>query len=259
MTVVATHAPGTFCWADLSTTDAAAAKRFYTALFGWDFDDMPMGDGAYYTMFEVGGKPVAALYQQDPQQQAQGIPPNWLSYVSVESADRMAERTRSLGGTVMMDPFDVFEVGRMTIIQDPTGAVVALWEPRTHIGAGIVGEPNTLCWNELATNDPERAAGFYTRLLDWETEQQPMGDFIYTYFKQGDRMNAGMMKSAPEWGAIPPHWLAYFAVDDCDGKAAAVTSLGGRILVQPTDVPRVGRFTMAQDPQGAAFAMIRLG
>ena len=158
MTVVATHAPGTFCWADLGTTDAAAAKRFYPALFGWDFDDMPMGDGAFYTMFEVGGKPVAALYQQDPQQQAQRIPPNWLSYVSVESADRMAERTRSLGGTVMMDPFDVFEVGRMTIIQDPTGAVVALWEPRTHIGAGIVGEPNTLCWNELTTSDPERAA-----------------------------------------------------------------------------------------------------
>ncbi len=126
MTVVATHALGTFCWADLGTTDAAAAKRFYTGLFGWNADDRPMGEGNYYTMFDVGGNSVAALYQQDPQQQAQGMPPNWLSYVSVDSVDQMAERTRSLGGTVMTEPFDVFEVGRMSLIQDPTGAVVAL-------------------------------------------------------------------------------------------------------------------------------------
>ena len=258
MTIVATHAPGTFCWADLGTPDAAAATRFYTGLFGWKYEDMPMGEGVSYTMFEVAGNWVAALYQQESQQQAQGIPPHWLSYVSVESADRMAERGRGLGGTVLMDPFDVFEVGRMAIIQDPTGAVVALWEPRTHPGAGIIGEPNSLCWNELNTGDPDRAAAFYTGLLGWQTEKQPMGDFVYTYFKQGDRMNGGMMPITPEMGPIPPHWAVYFAVDDCDAKAARATSLGGKVLVPPTDVPGVGRFSLLQDPQGAAFAIIRL-
>jgi hypothetical protein len=179
--------------------------------------------------------------------------------VAVESADDAAERTRSLGGTVLMDPFDVFEVGRMAVIQDPTGAVVALWEARTHPGAGIVGEPNSLCWNELNTGDPDRAATFYTGLFGWGTERQPMGDFVYTYFNQGERRNGGMMQITPEMGPIPPHWAVYFAVDDCDGKAARVTALGGRVLVPPTDVPDVGRFSILQDPQGAAFAIVKLG
>ncbi len=259
MTVVAAHAPGTFCWADLGTSDAAAAKRFYTGLFGWAFEDRPMGEGAYYTMFDVGGRSVAALYEQDAAMKAQGIPPSWLSYVSVENVERMAERTRELGGTVVLDPFDVFEVGRMTLVQDPTGAAVALWEPRTHIGAAIVGEPNTLCWNELTTDDPDRAAAFYTGLLQWETERQPMGDFVYTYFKQGERRNGGMMKIGPETGPVPPHWLVYFAVDDCDAKAAAASRLGGTVHLPPTDVPEVGRFALLEDPQGAMVAIIRLG
>jgi predicted enzyme related to lactoylglutathione lyase len=259
MTIVTTHAPGTFCWADLGTTDAAAAKRFYTGLFGWKYEDMPMGEGADYTMFERGGNWVAALYPQDTQQQSQGIPPHWLSYVAVDSADQAAERTRSLGGTVLMDPFDVFEVGRMAVIEDPTGAVVALWEARTHPGAGIVGEPNSLCWNELNTADPDRAAAFYTGLLGWQTEQQPMGDFVYTYFKQGERRNGGMMRITPDMGPIPPHWAVYFAVDDCDAKTALASQLGGKVLVPPSDVPDVGRFAILQDPQGAAFAIIRLG
>jgi len=259
MTIVATHAPGTFCWADLGTTDAAAAKRFYTGLFGWNYEDMPMGEGASYTMFEIGGNWVAALYQQDAQLQSQGVPPHWLSYVAVESADGMAERARNLGGAVLLEPFDVFEVGRMTIIQDPTAAVVALWEPRTHQGAGIVGEPNSLCWNELNTGDADRAAAFYTGLLGWQTEKQPMGDFVYTYFKQGEHMNGGMMQTTPGMGPIPPHWAVYFAVDDCDAKATLAASLGGKILVPPSDVPNVGRFSILQDPQGAAFAIIKLG
>jgi predicted enzyme related to lactoylglutathione lyase len=258
MTVVAAHAPGTFCWADLGTTDAADAKRFYTELFGWSFEDRPMGEGASYTMFRLGGNAVAALYQQDPQQ-AQQTPPNWLSYVSVESADRSAERTRTLGGMVLMDPFDVFDVGRMTMIQDPSGAVVALWEPRRHIGAGVVGEPNTLCWNELATTDTERAGAFYRELFAWGTEVRPMRGFLYTRFTQDGESKGGMMAITPEWGPVPPHWLIYFAVDDCGGRAEAVARLGGRLRVPPTEVPGVGRFAVAQDPQGAVFAIIQHG
>jgi predicted enzyme related to lactoylglutathione lyase len=259
MAVVATYAPGTFCWADLGTTDALAAKRFYTGLFGWTYEDRPMAEGASYTMFRIGPNAVAALYQQEPQQQAQGMPPDWLSYVSVESADQAAERTRALGGTVLMDPFDVFDVGRMTMVQDPAGAVVALWEPRKHIGAGVVGEPNTLCWNELATTDPERATAFYIGLFDWTADRQPMRDFVYTRFRQGDEVKAGMMEITPEWGPVPPHWLIYFAVDDCLGRAAAVTRLGGQLRVPPTDIPGAGRFAVAQDPQGAVFAIIQRG
>ena len=252
MTITQAHAPGTFCWAELLTTDAQAAKRFYTGLFGWSFQDVPIGENAYYTMFEIGGKSISALHQMGADQAAQRIPPNWLSYVSVDSADRAVARARELGATVMMEPFDVFDSGRMGVIQDPTGAVVGLWEPKNHIGAEIVGEPNTMCWNELNTSDIDRAAGFYGGLFGWEPQKQPMGDFTYTYFKHGERMSGGMMNITPEF------WMVYFAVDDCDAKAALAEKLGGKIFVPPTDVPEVGRFAIVQDPQGAAFAIIRL-
>lgn len=257
MAVVATHAPGRFCWVDLGTTDTADAKRFYAGLFGWSFEDRPIGNGQFYTMLFSGGKSVAALYQQDAQQQAMGIPPTWLSYISVESADRAAERTRTLGGTVLMDPFDVLDVGRMAMIQDPTGAVVALWEPRKHRGAELVGEPNSLAWNELATTATGRAAEFYAGLLGWGAELQQYGPIQYTVFRQGNELSGGMLAIAPEWGPVPPHWLAYFAVADCDATVAEAERLGGSVQTPAQDIPGVGRFAMLHDPQGAAFAVIR--
>jgi predicted enzyme related to lactoylglutathione lyase len=257
MTVVETYAPGRFCWADLGTSDPADAKRFYTGLFGWTVEDRPIGNGAFYSMLLSGGRSVAALYQQDAQQQAMGIPPNWLSYISVESVDRSAEQAARLEGTVLMEPFDVLDVGRMAIIQDPTGAVVALWEPRSHHGAELIEEPGTLAWNELETTDPARAATFYAGLLGWTAEQAAYGEVEYTLFKQGEQMNGGMMAIPPEWGAVPPHWLVYFAVADCDATAASVEGLGGTVTLPPTDVPGIGRFAMIRDPQGAVFAVIR--
>jgi len=212
MAVVDMYAPGRFCWVDLGTTDTADAKRFYTALFGWTTEDRPMGDGSYYTMLFSGGRSVAALYRQDAQQQAMGIPPHWLSYIAVESADRSAGLVGTLGGTVLMEPFDVLDVGRMAMIQDPTGAVVALWEPRTHQGAEVVEEPNTLAWNELETGDTARAAAFYAGLLGWGAESSRFGTTDYTIFRQGERMTGGMMAIPAEWGPVPPHWLVYFAV-----------------------------------------------
>jgi len=255
MTVVETYVPGTFCWADLGTRDAAAAKHFYTGLFGWSPEDRPIGAGACYTMFSIEGKSVAALYQQEPQP---GLPPHWLSYISVESADATVRRTRELGGTVVDDAFDVLDVGRMAVIQDPSGGVVALWEPKRHIGAGVVGEVNTLCWNELATRDPGGAGRFFHGLLGWRAESQQMGQVPYTQFRQGGMWAAGMVEIGPDLGSVPPHWLVYFAVADCDASAAKARALGGTVKVSPNDVEGVGRFAILEDPQGAAFAIIRL-
>jgi predicted enzyme related to lactoylglutathione lyase len=257
MTVIETYVPGTFCWADLGTPDAAAAKRFYTGLFGWTFEDRPMGVDAVYTMFSVGTHPVAALYQQEPQ--PPGAPPHWLSYICVESAADTALRTRELGGTVLMDAFDVLDVGRMALIQDPSGAVVALWEPKRHIGAGIVGEPNTLCWNELATADTAVAGRFFRDLLGWKSELKQLGAVPYTTFMRDESGPAGgMMAIGPDWGPVPPHWLVYFAVSDCDASAERARVLGAMVKVPPSDVPGIGRFAVLEDPQGAAFAIIRL-
>ena len=189
MPLMDTYAPGTFCWTDLGTPDAPAATRFYRALFGWTAEERPMGPDAFYTMFQLEGRSVAALY---PQEAAHQGPPHWLSYVSVASANDAAARTRTLSGTVLMEPFDVLDVGRMTMVQDPTGAVVALWEPRRHAGAGVVGEASAMCWNELGTTDTARAGAFYESLLGWSAETRDMGAVSYTTFTaEAERPAAG--------------------------------------------------------------------
>jgi len=248
------YAPATFCWADLGTSDAAGAKRFYTALFGWTAEDRPSGPETVYTILLRNGRSVAALYALEPA--AHGSPPHWLSYVSVASASDAAQRARALGGTLIHEPFDVLDVGRMSVVQDPGGAVVALWEPRRHPGAGLMGEVNAICWHELATGRPDLAASFYTALFGWSTEARAMGATPYTVFTSGGVPRAGMLAIDPAWGSVPPHWLVYFAVSDCDGQVALVQSLGGTVRVPPADVPAAGRFAVVADPQGAAFAVI---
>lgn len=258
MTEMSEYEPGTFCWVDLATTDAEGAKKFYSELMGWETNDVPVGEGMVYTMLHVDGKEVAALYKQDEQQQAQGIPPHWLAYVSVASADEVAEKARSLGGQVLSEPFDVYDSGRMAPIQDPTGAVFAVWQPKQHIGARLVNQPGTMTWTELATNDRETAKEFYTKLFDWDSRTDEMETTTYTTFLNGERMNAGMVQMTEEWGDIPPHWMVYFAVEDTDRDVERIKELGGQILVPPTDIPEIGRFAVVQDPQGAAFSIIKL-
>jgi predicted enzyme related to lactoylglutathione lyase len=157
-----------------------------------------------------------------------------------------------------MEAFDVLDVGRMAVIRDPTGAVVALWEPRRHIGAGVVGEPGTPCWNELVTVDPDSAGTFYAALLEWRCESHPMGTSTYTYCRRGETFAGGMRPIDAVDGPAMPHWLLYFAVEDCEATAAKAGSLGGRVRLPPTDVPEVGRFAVLQDPQAAVFAVIKL-
>lgn len=258
MTEFNEYAPGTFCWVDLGTTDAEGAKAFYTELFGWSAIDNPAGPDMVYTMLQIEGKDVAGLYQMSEEQRSQGMPPLWLSYVSVANVDECAAKAKSLGGQVLQEPFDVMDVGRMALVQDPTGAVLALWQPRTHIGARLANVPGALSWNELATNDTQVAGEFYTRLFDWGAQAQEMGPTTYTTFMNGERMNGGMLQITEEWGDVPPHWMVYFAVEDCDGSTEKAKELGGEIIVPPRDIPPVGRFAVVQDPQGGAFTIIRL-
>jgi predicted enzyme related to lactoylglutathione lyase len=243
------HSPGTFSWTDLATTDTEGAKRFYTALFGWDIDDQPIPPGdAVYTMLLRDGKAVAALFRGQ-----EGMPTAWSSYVTVESADAAAAKAADLGGTPMGDPFDVMDAGRMAVIQDPTGAVVSVWEPHGSIGAQFVNGPGALSLNQLNTTDPEAAERFYGGLFGWRTEQVAGGDQPYWGIYKGDRLNGGMMQLPPDAPA-PPHWLVYFGCEDVDADAGRIGDAAGTVLVPPTDVPG-GRFLAAQDPQGAVFGL----
>ena len=250
--------PGTFCWVELGTTDANAAKSFYSQLFDWTFKDNPVSPDMVYTMVQLDGKDVGGLYQMTSDMTGQGIPPNWLSYVSVKSADETTEKAKTGGATVLNGPFDVFTIGRMSVIKDPTGAVFALWQPGTHKGAGIYNVPNTFCWNELATRDTKKAGDFYSSVFGWNKNTKQFGPMEYTIFENEGKGNGGMFAITPEMGNLPPHWLTYFAVDDCDAKVRKATELGARVMKPADDIPGVGRFAILLDPQGAAFAIIKL-
>jgi uncharacterized protein len=251
MTEVNAATPGHFCWIELATTDTAAAKDFYTGLFNWTVNENDMGEMGMYTIFQKNGRDVGAMYRQMPEQQQQGIPPNWATYVAVSSADETAAKAQTLGGTVIAPPFDVYDFGRMAVLQDPQGAVFCLWEAKKNIGVTIRDEFNTLCWNELATKDPAASLDFYSKLFGWTGKVSPE----YTELDSGGTPIGGM-RTLRAGEMAPPNWMPYFAVADCNAVTENVKTHGGRVYMPPTDLPKVGRFSVVADPQGAVFAMI---
>ncbi len=116
-------------------------------------------------------------------------------------------------------------------------------------------------WHELITPDPGKAGDFYDKLLGWKTKPVPMGgpEPYHLWQRGGKEEPAGMghggMMKTPMPG-VPPHWAVYLKVDDVDAIADRVAKLGGKVLVPPTDIPNVGRFTVAQDPTGAVISFI---
>jgi len=251
------NAPGMFCWIELMTSDQAAAKKFYTSLFGWTADDNPMGPGFFYTIFRLQGKQVGGGYTLMPDQVAANVPPNWLVYVAVESADATVDKARGLGAKVIAGPIDVMDLGRMAIISDPTGAVFAIWQAKQQKGMEIMGADGTFSWADLNTGDPKRAADFYSALFGWKLEKgehDPEGGYLH--IKNGEHYIGGIPPARPEQSA-PPHWLIYFHASDCDAYSNKAKSLGANVCFGPVTLEDVGRFSIAADPQGAYFSMFQ--
>jgi len=186
-----------------------------------------------------------------------GTPPHWNLYVNVASADEAAKHAGSLGGKVIAPPFDVMDVGRMAVLQDPTGAVFEVWQPKKHIGAKILNEPGALCWSELTTRDTRAAEAFYTALFGWTAKHNaPGADMEYTEFNNDGQHGVGMMPMPAQMPAgTPSYWMPYFQVLDCDASTRKAEQLGGKVMIQPQDIPKTGRFSIATDPQGAMFAL----
>jgi hypothetical protein len=253
MQVVTRYPDGVFSWVDLGTTDTKGAKEFYSGLFGWSFLDLPTDSGTVYSMAQIEGKNVAGLGPLGPDMEAQGIPPFWSSYVKHDDVDSVAAKAAEAGGNIMFPPMDVMDSGRMTIVQDPTGAAVGVWQPKQHIGAQLVNIPNTLVWNELQTRDLEAARTFYEKVFGWTYDVDANN---YVAVKAGERVQAGMMQIEDSWGDVPPNWSIYFLVEDVDAAAAKARELGGNIMVPPSPAGEIGKFSVVQDPQGAAFSII---
>ncbi len=259
MPEMSSHAPGSFCWAEAGTIDAAKTKAFYSELFGWEFDDRPAGEFVY-SIGQLRGKDICGLYELSPEMRQQGVPPHWMSYVAVADTDATCEKVHKLGGTVIQGPFDVMDVGRMAVLADPTGAHFSIWGAKKHKGSGILGEPGTPCWFELATKGLDKAEDFYTRLFGWTLKKGADGGVRYDEITNPGASHpmGGMTELRKEHGPVPPHWTIYFMVENVDGDAKRAARLGGKVLAPPMDIPKVGRFSVIADPAGATFAIFKL-
>jgi predicted enzyme related to lactoylglutathione lyase len=265
------YLPGVPCWIDTSQPDPDAAAVFYNGLFGWEVEDvMPPGSGAKYLVARLRGGDVAAISSRAD---GDAGPPAWNTYVWVNSAHETATKVREAGGTVVMEPFDVFDAGRMATFADREGAAFSVWQAKEHRGARIVNESGALGFNGLHTRDLGEATAFYAAVFGWRTFGLPGGK-AWTLPGYGDyleQLTPGLRARAAELGVpgfedvvaminpIPadqtdtePHWSVTFSTDDADATAERAASLGGKVVVPPFDAPFV-RMTVLRDPQGASF------
>jgi predicted enzyme related to lactoylglutathione lyase len=264
------YIPGVPCWIDTTQPDPEAAAAFYGDLFGWEMVDvMPPGAPGKYFIGRIRGEDVAAV-SSAPEGASQ--PPAWNTYVWVADADETAAKVRSAGGSVLMEPADVMEAGRMAVCADPAGAVFSAWQPNQHRGAQVVNEPGSLNFNILNTGDVDGAREFYGAVFGWDLLDAggagsmwalpAYGDFL-EQLRPGTRAGMAEMGAPPRFEEVvaglsplsddtPAHWGVTFAVEDADAIAARATELGGQVIVPPFDAPWV-RMTVIADPQGAIF------
>lgn len=267
------YIPGVPCWVDTSQPDPEAATGFYSGLFGWEFEDsMPSDSPGRYFIAQLRGKAVAAVGSQP-----EGMPPAamWNTYVSVASADETAAKVRGAGGSIVSEPFDVMDAGRMAVCVDPEGAAFSVWQAQEMAGAQLVNEHGTVNFNSLNTRDAAIAKVFYGAVFGWRALELGGGAEMWRLDGYGDHLEEiqpGTRKAVGEVGGpegfedvvaainpigddqpeTPAHWSVTFAVDDADVIAARATELGGRVVVPPFDAPWV-RTTVLADPQGATF------
>lgn len=244
---------GTPSWVDHATKDLQASNSFYGALLGWEAEDQGEEMG-HYTIMRKGGKTVAGNMTAMSDDQ----PCAWVSYVSVDDADKTVSLAKKSGGTVFVEPMDVSDIGRMAVFADPTGAAIGVWQPKTFKGAELANEPGSFVWNELNTRDLPAAKAFYAEVFGWQPNDLDMGGMSYTEWRLGEKSIAGMMAMPDMVPAdVPAHWLIYFAVEDADASVSKAVELGATTLVSPTDIPP-GRFAVLTDPDGAVFAVMKM-
>lgn len=247
---------GRFVWYELVTTDPAGAQEFYSDVVGWGTAPFE-GAEIPYTMWMKGETPVGGLMETPAEARQRGVPPHWMGYVAVPDVDATAARAEELGGEIILGPQDIPNVGRFVIIKDPQGAVISAYRSAQDMATeDTEPEIGDVSWHELATTDHEAAFEFYSDLFGWEKDQaMDMGEAgVYQMYGRAGRMLGGMYNKTADQ-PFPPHWLYYIRVGDLDATVKKVQNKGGKIIVEPMEVPGGSRIAVGIDPQGAAFAL----
>jgi uncharacterized protein len=245
MSTIATSV-GKFVWHEQVSSDPKQAGDFYTQLFGWGTEVFKPGE-IDYTMISSGGQTHGGFSKA-----MEGAPPpHWLGHVHVESVDETIDKAKRAGGKLAAGPFEMGEVGRIAILADPQGAYISAYQPEQE---GPVAD-GVFVWDELGTTDADDAQRFYEEVFGWTTSDMGADYGGYKVFNHGETGIAGVM-TLPN-ASMPPLWQPYVAVDDPDQTTAKAKELGASALMEPMDVPKVGRLAVLSDPQGATFGIIK--
>ncbi len=243
---------GKFVWFEHLSADAAKARKFYDALFGWHTEATPMGGPEPYPLIMNGSEGIGGFRAALP-----GLGSQWLAYLSVADVDKSHAAALKAGAKSLMPPTDFGPVGRGAALADPTGAVFAIWKGAEGDRADVETTPDgDWYWNELMTDDEKAALAFYSGTFGLKHEVMNMGEQgDYYILKAGDKMRGGLMhKPMPD---APTAWTPYVKVADCDASVAAARRLGAQVMVEPTDIPNIGRFATVVDPLGAVIAFMK--
>lgn len=243
------YQPGTPSWVDVGSPDPEKTARFYGALFGWQAEDAPPGSGGYRFM-TLRGRRVAGLGPQ-----AHSGVPSWSTYIATDDAEAVARAVAVFGGRVLMPPTQMMDIARAAVFADPTGAQFGVWEAGTLAGAGVVDEPGSLCFSELATRAADKAIPFYQGVFGWTAQREQNG--ARRLWELDGRTVGGLVEMDDENvpADVPARWSAYFAVDDTDQAVERVRESGGSVSAPPTDIP-AGRVAVVADQHGAVFSLI---
>lgn len=253
MSTIDKHIPGTVAWFDLMTPNLERARAFYGGLFGWKFEVGP-AETHFYTMCRIGDRNAAGMGQQP---ENAPYPSAWNCYFGSESADADAARVKENGGQVVMGPMDVMGEGRLAFCMDPTGAAFGLWQSMRHTGAGVINQHGAMTWSEVCTRDAVKARDFYSSVFHLEGRKMDAPGMEYYTLHKGDKTIGGVLQMDEKFPAeIPPHWMAYFAVDKIDDAVKKVNELGGKVMHGPFDSP-YGIIAVVADPFGAVFSIIQ--
>ena len=245
MSTQVTSRVGTFVWHENVTTDPARAQEFYTQLFGWEIEVFQAGD-VEYPMIKADGQ----LHGGFPSVPA-GTPPHWVGNVQVEDVDGTVDKAKAAGGELLVGPMDIPEVGRYAVLRDDQGAIFVGFQPE---GGGPQGA-GVFVWDELGTQDVEAAESYYKAVFGWTTNDMGPDFGGYKIFQIGETGVGGLMKLPDP--SIPSMWSPYVAVEDADATVAKAGELGGSTVLEPMDVPTVGRIAVLKDPVGAVFGIIK--
>ncbi|HET9781516.1 MAG TPA: VOC family protein [Candidatus Dormibacteraeota bacterium] len=241
-------------WIDLSSTDPKAARDYYSKLFGWKAEPEKDPAAGGYAIARLDGKDVAGIGgTQDP-----NGPSAWMVYIGTRDANATAKKIEAEGGKIVAPPFDVMDVGKMSVFQDPSGAFISLWQPNTMPGFAVQRRSGAFSWAELNARGIDKAKQFYKKVFGWGTKDSPMGEGQgdYTEFKLGDESIAGGMEMNPMVPQqVPSYWMVYFGTNNVDKAFEKAIELGGKEMVSPMDFPG-GRFAIVSDPQGAMFGLM---